>query len=373
MPYSTSLKIMRSRAFVLCFLVPLSLVSFGQSLFNLSEQKPAARFPVTDPVWPLQPGDATVCLWEDDKLAACSVGVDDNNAQDVEWWLKEAGSRGVPVTWFLVSGWIEKRMPLGGTGELWKRVKSAGNDVQSHSVTHLVDVGPEWKGIEWEYTESIRQIEEKVPGHAVRLLAYPGGPNMAKNDRQIAAKHFLSVRGVTGTPNPANATDYLDVNAMSTCHVGDRPEKPWCNLNNILDKNLEGGRFYRGWAFPFFHTVKPETALPVLDFLAANGDRLWCGLFADVTRYGQERDTARLSTQSVEDRRIILDLVDGMDDRFFDYPLTVKVRLQDGWTPASVTQDGHAIDFRQIEREGGVYCLFKAAPDRGRIVIERAR
>ena len=342
----------------------------ADGLRNLNEEKPAPRFEVTDPVWPEKPGEAVVCLWEDDKLAAISVGVDDNNAGDVEWWLKEAGERGIPVTWFLVSGLIGTRAS-GGSADLWRSVCAAGHDVQSHSVTHLADVGPEWKGIDWEYSESVRQIEECVPGKSVRLLAYPGGPNMGRNDRAIAAKHFLAARGTVGTPNPANATDYLNVNAMSRCHAGENPEMPWCDLNNVLDRSRENGRFYRGWAFPFFHTVKSETAIPILDFYVNNKDRIWAALFLDVARYGQERDTAELTTAEAGADRIALGLTDRMDDRYYDYPLTLKVRLPEGWTAIQGEQGGRPLTTKTVRHDGAVYGLVQAIPDQGTIILTR--
>ena len=349
-------------------LLPAALLAGG--LRNLNEEKPAPRFKVTDPVWPEKPGEAVVCLWENDKLAAFSVGVDDNNAGDVGWWLKEAGGRGIPITWFLVSGWIGTRA-AGGTGEIWRRVCADGHDVQSHSATHLADVGPDWRGIDWEYSESIRRIEEEVPGKPVRVLAYPGGPNMGKNDRNVAASHFLAARGTVGTPNPANATDYLNVNAMSRCHTGASPEMPWCDLNSVLDRSRENGRYYRGWAFPFFHTVKPETAIPILDFYVNNKDKLWAALFLDVARYGQERDTAKVTTAESGAERIVLDLTDQMDDRFYDYPLTLKVRLPDDWTGFKGEQAGRQLAAAPVKHAGAIYGLIPATPDRGGITLTK--
>lgn len=346
----------------------LILPLHGEALMNLNEEKPKPRFAITESVWPAQPGEAVVCLWADDKLAAYSVGVDDNSAPDVEWWLKNAGERGIPVTWFLVSSWINDRMPLGGTAEMWKKVRAAGHDVQSHSATHLTAVGPDWKGIEWEYADSVREIEAKIPGTVVQFLAYPGGKDMDKNDRDIAAKYFLAARGVVGTPNPANAIDYLNVNAMSRSNVGD-PKAPWADLNNVLDKSRERGRYYRGWAFPFFHSLDQEVALPLLDFYVSNRDKLWAGLFADVARYGQERDTAQLRTESSEEGKIVLSLTDKMDDGSYDYPLTLKVRLPVAWTSVYATQGSAKLETTMVSHEGGNYGLVKAVPDRGAITL----
>ena len=48
-------------------------VSEGK-LRNLAETPVTPRFPITDKVWPAKAGEASICLWEDDKVAAFSVG-----------------------------------------------------------------------------------------------------------------------------------------------------------------------------------------------------------------------------------------------------------------------------------------------------------
>ena len=45
------------------------------------------RFTLTDIVWPANIGDANVCLWSGDKIAAASLTIDDNIENDHEWWL----------------------------------------------------------------------------------------------------------------------------------------------------------------------------------------------------------------------------------------------------------------------------------------------
>jgi hypothetical protein len=80
----------------------------SNQLLNLSETPLKPRFKVTDRVWPATVGEASICLWNDDKLAAFSITIDDNPANDVEWWLEKSKEMDIPLTWFLISSKVGK-------------------------------------------------------------------------------------------------------------------------------------------------------------------------------------------------------------------------------------------------------------------------
>lgn len=57
-------------------------------------------------------------------------------------------------------------------------------------------------------------------------------------------------------------------------------------------------------------------------------------------------------------------VTDLMDDRFFDQPLTVKVRLGTGWTEAVATQAGKPIPSSVVQHDGNAYAFVRVVPDR---------
>lgn len=346
-------------------LVALSTTHAAEQRPNLPEgPKVEPRFQVTDRTWPAQPGGAEVCLWKDDKLAAASVTVDDNCAPDVPWWLEVSERYGFPVTWFLITGNVGKS--FGGTWELWADVLKKGHDVQSHTHTHLHVEEPGWKDIEWEYTESKRALEENLPGHRVRFLAYPGGKNSGLNDRTVAARHYAAVRGVTGVIPGPQVLDYFGVRCGSGGAI-DNPKTPWADPRKVLDPTAKA---YRGWCIALYHFMKDAPKEnPFFQFLADHRDDLWLARFGDVALYGQERDTATLTTPANTPEGIAFELSDAMDDRQFDAPLTVKVRLYDLWTDVAAEQDGKPVEARIVEHDGSRFALVQAVPDRGTIRI----
>lgn len=344
--------------------------------FNLADEKPAPRFKIVDISWPKEVGDAELCLWHDDRLAALSITIDDNSAPDIPWWREKAAAHGFRATWFLITGRVSGANAFNGTWADYQRLLDEGHGVESHSVGHLhMDEGPGPGGsgwsIEWEYAESLRQLHAHLSGGPrASALAYPGGSNKAANSRELAAGLFRAARGGAGMPNAANRIDYLNINGMSGFHFGEAAH-PWSDLRNLLDPSIYGGRAYRGWAVVLAHLVT-DKARPswerLFAFADANRDKLWVGLFTDVAKYGQERDTARLSVEENTPTRIRFSVTDEMDDAYFDHPLTVKIRVPGSWASVSATQAGRSVPARREVRDSAVYAIVQALPDRGPVV-----
>jgi peptidoglycan/xylan/chitin deacetylase (PgdA/CDA1 family) len=345
----------------------------GEPKLNCLTKTPKkARFAVTDKVWPAEHGQAHLCLWHDDRLAAFSFTIDDNCAPYHAWWLEQGEKYGFKFTWFVITGLVNTG-GYWGTWDGWKTLKAAGHDIQSHTVTHLGGSGkPEWKGVNWEYADSIRQIEENLPGHKVLALAYPGGKNTKMNSREIAAKYYIAGRGTAGILNGANSIDYFNIHATGGVHVRDDDKSLWANARNLLDKSRYRGRQYRGWAVHLSHGVKAaqkEALGKIFEFLKANREKLWVGIFANVAKYGQERDTATLKVTRADDAEVRFTLTDTVDDKLFDQPLTIKIRVKNTWKTVTATQGDKPIEATVIEHAGGRFALVHAVPDRGEVIL----
>lgn len=358
---------MPAKTCALLLLFPLAAASQERSqLPNLATVSVKNRVPVGPPSWPAKPGEAEVCLWKDDKIAALSITIDDNTAPDVEEWIKRAKPLEFPLTWFIISGHVGTGV-YWGTWESWQKVLDTGYDVQSHTVTHLGNIGEGWAGIDWEYDQSQKDIQAHLKDHEVHFLAYPGGKNAVANDPAVAAKYYMAARGTTGTINPPGRIWYLNVNAMSGATL-DKPEVPYSYVPNILDPKSQ---FYRGWAVILFHKVNEwSKAQAFLDFYAAHKEDVWACTFGDGATYGQERDTAKLTLVENSEDKIRLALSDDMDDKLFNAPLTLKVRVPDKWRTIVARQGEKPIPVQLLEHEGGRFAIVEAAPDAGEISVE---
>jgi hypothetical protein len=345
----------------------------GQQQPCLAEQPEKPRFQLRDRDWPDDRQTASICLWRDDALAAFSLTIDDNCAANVPWWKAMVAKHGLRPTWFLVTEDVGGRTAeTGGTWELWRSLVAAGSDVQSHSVTHLRHLDAAWPGIEHEYAASKQAITSNMPGHRCLTIAYPGGKDMGLNDPALAAKHFIAGRGVVGTPNCANRIWYLKTNATSRLSL-DGGSVPSIGMNSLFDAKSQ---YWRGWYVCIFHFIKPESQAEHEAIFASLSNRqasndLWMGLFREVAQYGQERDTAELRVGERTATRLTIHLVDGMDDALFDLPLTIKVRLPDGWRRVAASQGTTTRPVRHLMHEGAGYALVEAVPDRGALELER--
>ena len=109
-------------------------------------------------------------------------------------------------------------------------------------------------------------------------------------------------------------------------------------------------------------------AVKILDYLKEHEADIWLGTFTEVTCYGQQRDTAKL-TAKVEGKTVKLLIADDMDDKLFDTPLTVKVRLDAAWGEVKAKQGEKAVDAKVIEKDGAKFALVPVVPDKGEVVL----
>ena len=370
--------------------VAATLCSFaavgGEQLMNLPPAPKEGRFKTpTDLVWPVKPGEADVCLWSGDRFGACSITIDDNCRPDHEWWLKLSEELGIKLTWFVITdGVVNKKNPsFVGTWADWQKLADAGHSIQSHTTNHKAKHGdvpmPSDEELESMYRDSLKVINDNVKNNFACCIAYPRGePHEA-----IAAKYAIGCRGVYGVPSCANSINYLNTNKGAGCkgHVqmvafGETEEDPkWVRAM----KNLR-----RGWNVVLYHSVhagrdaaerekNAATAEAEVRYIASLKDeRLWVSRFDDTVKYGQERDSATL-TSALKGEKIEFTLTDRMKDDIFDFPLTVKVRLPDGWTSAKATQGGKPVAVRFVSHDGAPYALVEAVPDKGAVVVVRGQ
>ena len=379
---------------------PTPYIPAPGKLLALSGLPATPRFTLTGKVWPTQPGDAAICLWEDDKLAAVSHSIDDNLANEVADWRQiNRNYGGLNITWNLITGNIggkidPPRVNQSGTWAFWKDVVDSGFQVQSHTVTHIADPVRQdgWPGPNWEFELSRNQIDANIPGYKTKLVAYPGSGipwfTFSANWYPAVPKYLAAARGVSTNPpiNIANQTNYTSIATTSnpTQFINETPNiTPFRAILDTTGLPAAYHKYYRGWATVFIHSVQGAgsnlagSANPIIanfakvfEFFNQHRDSLWIGFLADVALYGQERDMGSVQTTLVTDTTIHLNLTSLMDPAIFDYPLTVKVRVPNNWTTVTATQNGVTIPITPLLHSDSNYVLIKAKPDKGVIVLK---
>ena len=146
----------------------------------------------------------------------------------------------------------------------------------------------------------------------------------------------------------------------------------WADLVNSLDPEAARPYDYRAWYCTHFHGVKQEKRgelIEAFDYIKEHEADFWVGTFTAVATYGQQRDTAKLTSGKNTAKQISFTLSDDMDDTLFAALLTVKVRVPDGWKSVSAQQGDAKLAAAVISHEGGQFVLVQAVPDKGEVVL----
>src|SRR5690606_37372607 len=73
--------------------VTTQTASSSPQLFNLYGVSNIPRVPARqDLFWPQNVGEYDICYWDHDRFAAFSITIDDNTAQDHDWWQQMAAT-----------------------------------------------------------------------------------------------------------------------------------------------------------------------------------------------------------------------------------------------------------------------------------------
>lgn len=314
------------------------------------------RFPLTGLVWPENVGEANVSLWHMDKIAAASITIDDNIESEHEWWLTMHWIYNLDYTWFIILNSVS-------SWDKYQALIDAGNEVQGHDNCNINEYDTATYRGELEYTKL--QINEHLTSNNCITYAYPCG---VQSKQEVARSIYISMRGVTGLLNHANKINYLDLNSRSaTNDIHD--------IRVLLDpsETLYNHSYYRGWASYHYHSIsskKVETEV-FLSALSAKSDSIWVGKYSEVARYAQERDSHSLTVTESNDSLIKFSLTDEMKDTYFDFPLTVKIRIDNGWENIHATQGNSSIDAEIHEFQGNKYALVQAVPDQGELTLSK--
>ncbi len=346
-------------------------------LLTLGAPPKGGRFELKDITWPENPGDAEVCLWKDDKYAAASITIDDNCKPDHDWWLEQCEKHGIKVTWFVVTGGVDKHNTgFNGKWSDWQKLVNAGFAVESHTTNHKRSSTTPEDFTRAIYAGSQYDLNNKLTNNQCLTLAYP----MGDGNPEIAGEYFIAARGVRGTINNANSINYLNTNKGGITQpyidvlLTGRTDSTSLKWLNKRDKDNR-----RGWITPLYHYIpngrtpeekkaNRERAEKEVANLAGYKDQIWIDTFPAVALYAQERDSSTL-TSKFDGKKINMKLKDRMKDDIFNVPLTIKVRLPDDWKSVKAQQGGKNIETKFIEHEGKPYALVYAVPDRGEIAV----
>lgn len=351
----------------------LPALSPGEKRINLGDYE----------LWPEEHGDAAVALWADDKTGAFSLNTDDNFEGEHQVWRNFAQQYGFKFSWFVITSLIQDV-------NKWRTLAAEGHEIGSHTVSHEENghtLHPQH--MHSEYADS-QALLNTIEGVNALTLAYPYG----NGNQDIARQYYIAARGPVGLPNQADSINYMNTQSLSIRPGSLNFTNQAASANSIeamvktlVDPNHKvwNTSYYRGWSNMLVHSLNETGKTPsdgvtrtsrdltqyLLELLDEHRDEIWVGRYGDIVRYSQQRDTAHLVVTRKDAAKITFNLTDRMDDSLYDFPLTVKVRVDDEWSGIAALQAGETIPFVEAIREGKRYLLVQAVPDRGSVSIVR--
>jgi|WetSurMetagenome_2_1015567.scaffolds.fasta_scaffold53574_2 peptidoglycan-N-acetylglucosamine deacetylase len=262
----------------------------------------------------------------------------------------------------------------------WPNLQSAaakGHEIASHTMTHPQNLGTLSTAQQTTELQNSRdQIRQNIPGEQCIDLAYP---NCNPSTDAITRQYYFAARNCSGQIVPKTPTDF---NAISCFICGNTGTYNTAAALISLANNAVGTN---GWTVYLTHDIDSlnghnhggysPTAQAALqgwvNFMDTNRTKFWVETFGNVVRYIKERDSASVRGISRTTDSITLSVTDGLNDTFFNYPITIRRPLPSGWTTVKVTQGATTLTAQTKDSNAVKYVIFDAVPDKGNIIISR--
>jgi hypothetical protein len=301
-----------------------------------------------------------VGTWGNFCQGAVSFTFDDNTPNQISVAQPLFDEKGFHMTLFLVISWSPD-------WSKYKAVFAKGHEIGSHSIKHgnpmpASEAGP-----------SQDSIKKNIPGEMCVSIAYP---NCTEPDEATLKKYYVVGRTCTGqttskSPNLYQVGSYIcgSQGLNTTANITAKADAAatssgWCvYLMHGIDTEPQGSSDYS--------PTSSSVLKGALNYMDSNRGKLWVESMGNVARYIRERDAVAVAKKDSSDKGITISVTDDLADSIFNYPLSIRRPLPDGWTTAVVTQKGKPVEDSIVTISSKQYVMFKAVPDGGDVLISK--
>ncbi|MEE1258902.1 MAG: glycosyl hydrolase family 8 [Paludibacteraceae bacterium] len=292
-----------------------------------------------------------IATWEDWAKSAITFTFDDgaNEANSHSWAAEQLDKYGFKATFYVVTNWTSN-------WSTYQNIAKKGHEIGSHTDSHSGNSG--------ELASSKATIERQI-GQPCLTIAYPNC-----NEISNTLSYYIGGRicgGQTNSKSPSNLARF-DCQICGTQGV---------NSQNQFTSRCSGAN--GGWMVFLIHGIQgreangsysptsPDAFTGTLQWLNQNKKDYWVCTARDAIMYFKERDNSKFQKKSGDSSSETYTLSHSLDTKLckWDYPLSVRVPMQDGWSDLKVTQDEKEIEYDILDG----YVYFKAVPNGGDIVV----
>ena len=303
-----------------------------------------------------------VGTWQGFRSGAVSFTFDDNTPNQISVALPMFDQHGFKMTFFPVINW----------GPNWTALRAAalnGHEIGSHTVSHanLSSLSNDQQAVELRNSQDA--INSHVQGQKCLTMAYPSG---ALGNASICRQYYVAARGVSGVVVPKTPSDFMNISSIVCGNQGS------IQRTSDFTSKADVAASSNGWIVFLIHAIDNESGYSptsstqlkgALDYLSQNKGRFWVSTFSNIARYIKERNSVSVNQISVKDTIITLAVTDTLNNSIYNYPLTIRRILPQGWFSAKVTQNGKILNSQIVNANSKIYIMFDVVPDSGDIQL----
>jgi peptidoglycan-N-acetylglucosamine deacetylase len=307
-----------------------------------------------------------VGTWPEFKSCAVSYTFDDGCSGQFSKAIPIFNEVGYKLTLFTVSSWTSN----------WTNLQNAaknGHEVANHTATHPNLSSMTAEAQESEIKTSNDLINSNVTSQKSLTMATPF---CAEGNKKTCLKYFIAVRGCSGVVEPKTPANWNNVSSVICGTLG--------AVLKVKDfkSNADAAAKKNGWLVYLIHGIDndggysplaSDTLKASLQYLKENDSKFWVNTFGNVARYIKERNCLSVVELSSTDDKISMEVTDTLsNNEIFNYPVSLRRPLPDGWTSATAKQNGDSIGVKLVSVNSVKYIQFEAVPDGGSIVLSKS-
>ena len=291
----------------------------------------------------------TVGTWSGFRTSAATFTFDDgcSNQENVMKYFDKYNYKASfypPTSW--VSDW----------STFINRVKN-GHEVGSHSVSHGNTMPDS------EIKESKDIINSKITGQDCNTITYP---NCNEPSESELAKYYIGGRICNGQVEGPTPSNYFQIGSLICGNQGSYNDLTSFKsaFNQAINK--------KGWAVFLVHEIdngsgysplSSSVVSEVIEYVHDNDEKIWLTTFRNAILYAKERNALSLS-ETTESSKLKLTASVNITSSVveYNYPITVRRELPNGWTNFAAATDGNDIEVTVLTSGSKTYAQFDVIP-----------
>jgi hypothetical protein len=222
-----------------------------------------------------------------------------------------------------------------------------------------------------ELSISKSTIESNITSRKCVTIAYPF---CSPSTQSVTATYYIAGRHCQGWIEPNTPSNMYQISSIicgslsavktaadfNSKFVNVASSKGWC-LFLIHGIDNDGG----------YSPLSSTELRASLQYLDARRSTFWVATFADAVQYIRERNAVSIAESSNTGDNITLQVTDTLDNAIYNYPVTIRRPLPNGWQAAMISQNGQVLTVSYVMVNSVKYIMFDAVPDGGDVVLSK--